>query len=256
MAGPGAIGGAAGGAAAAPAAIAAPDILGLNKGEDTSLAYKDGEYTPDAVQRKILEGIQAFSYVKQQLGDSDKTTLKQFGKKNKELAKKFTEGFHTSPVVLNQYGAGLKSVIEDLKKRENKQLGLADVVKELDAQLKVIGTLTKSHELFAKGNYTIDQALKSGKGWSLIDSSLKLMYGTDPRQRALGTIEALKSMGSKHIDGLLVSRSYKSKIDAQQLFLKSPAAQAVTKALAGQARTMMQNANSAHAGEPQYNMAA
>ncbi len=212
MAGPGAVGGAGNAAAAAPAAVAAPEILGLNKAEDTSLAYKDGEYTPDAIQKKILEGVQAFSYIKQQLGDSDKTTLKSFGKKNKDLARKFTDGFHKSAVALNQYGAGLKSLIEDLKKKENKPLGLGDVIKELESQLKIVGTLAKSHEFFAKGNYTVDQALKSGKGWQLIDSSIKLMYGTDPRQRALGTIEALKGVGSKHLDGLLISNSYKKKL--------------------------------------------
>ena len=77
------------------------------------------------------------------------------------------------------------------------------------------------------------------------------MYGTDPRQRALGTIEALKGIGSKHLDGLLISNSYKKKLDVQKLFLTSPAAQAVTKALAYQTRALDKQA-----AEPNYNMAA
>lgn len=238
---PAGVGGVPAGAGAA-AAVAAPGILGLNKPEEaSSLAYKEGEYTPDAVQNKILEGIEAFSYVKQQIGDPDKTTLKQFAKKNKDLGKQLADGFHKSATTLNQYGAGLKSLIEDLKKKENKPLDLSENIKELEKQLKIVGTLTKSHEFFAKGNYTVDAALKSAKGWNLIDSSIKLMSGTDPRQRALGTIEALKGIGSKHIDGLLASNTYKKKLDLQQLFLTSPAAQATTKALAGKARVAAQN---------------
>ena len=228
--------GTAGAAAAAAAAAPAPDVFGLNKGTDTSVAYTDGQFTRDAIKEKILKvAIEPLTWANQQLNGATPKKAKR---------PEIIEGFKKSAADLTKYATELKSLITTLGQKELKQFGTAASVEELSKELKVIEGFAKIHESMSKGNYTIDQATK-GKNTSAIFNNTFLLMGKkampEVRQTALAITTALRGVGAKPINGLLESKKYKTLLDAQQAFLTSAPIQAITPSLGGKTRTAMQN---------------
>ncbi len=211
----------------AAAQIARPAIFGT--GQDEANAFKDGEFMPSKVHDKIFEGINAFTWAAQQLGDT-KSTPKS--KKNTEIP----DLFKKSAADLKQYATRLKLLIDTLTPDKRKHKLDYDLTL-LTRQYEILTVLATCHEKMTSPKTNINSALSSGKAYKIADSAIKIMQNSnaEDRQRALEIIRALKDTNAepvkKHID------SKKSVLEPAKEFLKSASLQAIT----GKMRVQEQN---------------
>lgn len=218
--------------AASAATVAAPKLMGLDKTNDTQAAFKDGEFRPEAIQEIITEGIEAFTWASQQIGDSTPKKAKR---------PDITGGFHTSEAKIRDYASRLENLLKELKPLSRKN-HLGPTIEILNNQLAVLKALTEAHKLMGKGNYTVSQAIKSYAS-KLVNPTLKTMEkatSLDDRQRGLAVITLLKESGIKPLVSAV--DSIQKRFTALDEFTKSPAIQALTPAaVANRAKAAMGN---------------
>lgn len=222
--------------AAAAAAVAAPKLMGLDKTADAQAAFKDGEFRPEAINEIITEGLEAFKWAAGQIGDATPAKAK-----NKDVP----TGFHTSEAKIKDFASRLENLLKELKPLAKKN-NLGPTIEILNTQLVTLKALAESHKLMGKGNYTVSQALK-GHAAKIVDSTTKVMekgVSLEERQRGLAIINLLKDSNVKPFVEA-VAKTQK-RLTALDEFAKSPVIQALTPAaVAGRARTAMQNAHAA-----------